>query len=197
MLPTPPRFARLALGLGLLIGLVGSAPVRAADITFDLSSGVNGQSTVTKTVSGYTMTLTPIGTSSTFYGDNNGLLIGPFDFDVHTGFQIQVTGGSLSFLNYTVGDTSLPSANPFDLSGGTGTSTNNTLASTGVKNYNGSYSITPGQTVTLTPGSTSGQSTIKFMTFSTAVPEPSTYALGLVATGVLAAVARRRRATRA
>jgi hypothetical protein len=196
MLPTPPRFARLALGLGLLIGLVGSAPVRAADITFDLSSGVNGQSTVTKTVSGYTMTLTPNG-SSTFYGDNNGLLIGPFDFDVHTGFQIQVTGGSLSFLNYTVGQTNIPSAGPFDLSGGTGTSTNNTLASTGVKNYNGSYSITPGQTVTLTPGSTSGQSTIKFMTFSTAVPEPSTYALGLVATGVLAAVARRRRATRA
>jgi hypothetical protein len=35
------------------------------------------------------------------------------------------------------------------------------------------------------------------MTFSTAVPEPSTYALGLVATGVLAAVARRRRAARA
>jgi hypothetical protein len=83
------------------------------------------------------------------------------------------------------------------LSGGTGTSTNNTLASTGVKNYNGSYSITPGQTVTLTSSYTSGQSKIKFMTFSTAVPEPSTYALGLVATGVLAAVARRRRAARA
>ena len=56
MLLTPPHFVRLALGLGLLIGLVGSAPVRAIDITFDLSSGVSGLSTVTKTVSGYTMT---------------------------------------------------------------------------------------------------------------------------------------------
>jgi len=101
-------------------------------------------------------------------------------------------------LNYEVGFVQT-AANPFTLTGGTGTSTNNTLASTGVKTYNGSYSIAPGQTVTLTSSGTTDLklSQIKYMTFSTVVPEPSTYALGLVATGVLGAVARRRRAARA
>ena len=192
----PPRFARLAMGLGLLIGLVGSAPVRATDITFDLSSGVEGLSTVTKTVSGYTMTLTPTGTSSTFAGDTDGLFIG-ISRDLVSyvnGFQIQVTGGTLNFKNYTVGWASNP-ANPFTLTGGTGTSTNNTLASTGVFSYNGSYSIASGQTVNLTSTTTNGGelSEIKYMTFTVVpVPEPSTYALAAIATGVLGAVARRR-----
>lgn len=203
MLLTSPRFARLALGLGLLIGLVGSAPVRAIDITFDLSSGVNSLSTVTKTVSGYTMTLTPNGTRTSFEGDGDGLVIGGLNAGASyiDGFNIQITGGSLSFLNYEVGyvaSGSATAANPFSLTGGTGTSTNNTLASTGVITYNGSYSIAPGQTVTLTSTGTNDTmlSQIKFMTF-TVVPEPSTYALGLVATGVLGAVARRRRVARA
>ena len=135
MLLTLPRFAQLAMGLGLLIGLVGSAPVRASDITFDLTSGVGGESTVSKTVSGYTMTLTPTGTNSAFSGDSDGLGIGSFGADSYVnGFQIQVTGGSLSFLNYTVGYIGELPANPFALTGGTGTSNNNTLATTGLKN---------------------------------------------------------------
>lgn len=186
------------MGLGLLIGLVGSAPVRASDITFDLTSGVGGESTVSKTVSGYTMTLTPTGTNSAFSGDSDGLGIGSFGADSYVnGFQIQVTGGSLSFLNYTVGYIGELPANPFALTGGTGTSNNNTLATTGLKTYNGSYSIAPGQTVSLTSTGTTDSylSQIKYMTFTVVpVPEPSTYALAAIATVVLGAVARRRKA---
>ena len=197
MLLTLPRFAQLAMGLGLLIGLVGSAPVRASDITFDLTSGVGGESTVSKTVSGYTMTLTPTGTNSAFSGDSDGLGIGSFGADSYVnGFQIQVTGGSLSFLNYTVGFKAIV-AYPFALTGGTGTSNNNTLATTGLKTYNGSYSIAPGQTVSLTSTGTTDSylSQIKYMTFTVVpVPEPSTYALAAIATVVLGAMARRRKA---
>ena len=86
--------------------------------------------------------------------------------------------------------------NPFDLTGGTGTSTGNSLSSVGVFNYNGSYTIAPGQTVRFTSSSSGvSNSQLKYMTFST-VPEPSTYALGAIATGVMAAVARRRKAAK-
>ncbi len=188
--------------LGLMVLLAGSASLPAVDIAFDLSSGVNGLSTVSKTVSGYTMTLTPTGTATTFRGDSDGLFIGqnfvPPNYT--NGFQIQVTGGTLTFLNYAIGYVQGSPLNPFSLTGGTGTSTNNTLASTGVKTYNGSYSIAPGQTVSLTTTSATQAdiSQIKSMTFTVLpVPEPSTYALAAIATGVMAAIARRRKARRA
>ena len=198
------RLARWALGLMVL--LAGSASLPAVDIIFDLSSGVNGLSSVTKTVSGYSMTLAPIGISSTFEGDGDGLVMGTYSFPNYIdGFTIQVTGGSLNFLNYTVGWVSMFPAKPFDLTGGTGTSTNNTLGTSmgvlGNVNFNGSYSIAPGQTVSLKATGMQawdGYSAIQKITFSTvAVPEPSTYALAAIATGVMAAIARRRKAARA
>ena len=68
-------------------------------------------------------------------------------------------------------------------------------------NFNGSYSIAPGQTVSLKATGMQawdGYSAIQKITFSTvAVPEPSTYALAAIATGVMAAIARRRKAARA
>ena len=72
------RLARWALGLMVL--LAGSASLPAVDIIFDLSSGVNGLSSVTKTVSGYSMTLAPIGISSTFEGDGDGLVVGTYSY---------------------------------------------------------------------------------------------------------------------
>jgi hypothetical protein len=65
----------------------------------------------------------------------------------------------------------------------------------GTYNFNGSYRITPGDTVALNASITSGDlSQIKSITFSTVtVPEPSTYALAAIATGVMAYLARRRK----
>ncbi len=57
--------------------------------------------------------------------------------------------------------------------------------------------MNPGDTVTLAGTFTSGTnalSEIKSITFSTVtVPEPSTYALGAIASGVIAVLARRRK----
>lgn len=203
MLPTPPRYARLALGLGLLIGLVGSAPVRAADITFDLTSGVDNLSTFSKTVSGITLTFLNPNIGPNFDGDSDGLGLGnnagSFMPSTTTSFQLQVTGGTVQFKSYLITYEDSTSAT-FSLSGGSGTSTNNPFNSTGTFTANGNWSLASGETGTLTAGPfTVGElSQLNSMTFSIVpVPEPSTYALGLVATGVLAAVARRRRATRA
>jgi hypothetical protein len=202
MLLTTPRFARLALGLGLLIGLVGSAPVRAIDITFDLSSGVSNLSTFSKTVSGITLTFLNPNIGPNFKGDSDGLGLGnasSFMPSTTTSFQLQVTGGTVQFKSYLITYEESTSAT-FSLSGGSGTSTNNPFNSTGTFTANGNWSLASGETGTLTAGPfTVGElSQLNSMTFSIVpVPEPSTYALGLVATGVLAAVARRRRATRA
>ena len=186
------------LVLGLLVAFAGSATLRATDIKFDLSNSGSGMPSFSQTVSSYTITLTPIGTGANFEFDSDGLYIGSSTEEYYVnGFQIQVTGGSLSFLNYEVGYISELAAEPFVLTGGTGASSNNPLSSVGIFSYNGSYSITPSQTVTLTSTGTTADnlSQIKFMTFTVVpVPEPSTYALAAIATGLMAAIARRRRA---
>ena len=79
----------------------------------------------------------------------------------------------------------------------TGTSTGNKLNPAGTYTFAGTKIISPGDTVSLSGTITSGAlSEIKSITFST-VPEPSTYALGAIATGVMAAIARRRKARKA
>ncbi|MEI7923418.1 MAG: PEP-CTERM sorting domain-containing protein [Planctomycetota bacterium] len=184
------RVSRLGqMALGLLVAFAGSASTNASDITFDLSSGVTG-SNFSKTVSGYTLTfLNPTG--GTFYGDSSGLYIS----SAYMGFAIQVTGNALIYKNYEISSIGGLGAVPFDLSGGTGTSTGNSLT-VGVHSYNSSYSMSPGQTVSLFSNTSSGYSQMQYMTFTT-VPEPSTYALAVIATGVMAAVARRRKTRKA
>ena len=197
MLPTTPRFTRLAMGLGLLIGLVGSAPVRAIDITFDLTSGVNDLSSFSKTVSGITLTFLNPNIGPNFKGDGLGLgNAGPFmGANNTTSFQLQVTGGTVQFKSYLITYEDTTSAT-FSLSGGSGTSTNNPFNTTGTFTANGNWSLASGETGTLTAGpfATGEVGQLKSITFSTVpVPEPSTYALAAIATGVLGDVARRQR----
>jgi hypothetical protein len=185
------------MSLGLLIGLVGSAPVRAIDITFDLTSGVDTLSTFSKTVSGITLTFLNPNIGPNFAGDADGLGLGTagsFMPSTTTSFQLQVTGGTVQFKSYLITYEDSTSAT-FSLSGGSGTSTNNPFNSTGTFTANGNWSLASGETGTLTAGPfTGGMSQLNSMTFSIVpVPEPSTYALAAIATGVLGAVARRQR----
>jgi len=176
--------------LAILVSAFGPT-ARAVNITFDFTTGVDETTTFTQTVAGYTLTLSnPVGTKFNFAA--TGMIIGDTGYPPNwalSQFDIQVTGGPLVFLNYEVGFArSTSPAFPFDLNGGTGTSTGNSLASVGVFNFNGSKLIAPGDTVTFLSAGTTDMydSTIKKFTFST-VPEPSTYALGAIATGVMAA----------
>lgn len=189
------------MGLGLLIGLVGSAPVRASDITFDLTSGVNGQSTFSKTVSGITLSFLNPNIGPYFMGDQDGLGLGTAGSVMQsttTSFQLQVTGGTVQFKSYLISYENTATAT-FSLSGGSGTSTNNPFNTTGTFTANGNWSLASGETGTLTAGpfAAGEMGQLKSMTFSTVpVPEPSTYALAAIATGVLGAVARRQRKAR-
>lgn len=181
-----------------------SPVTRSGDITFDFSTAdfEDSDLTISRTVAGVTLTLlNPVG-NSTFWTDDDGVYIGALPTDtIPYGFDMQVSGSELSFKTYVVGWVGLSDAtitggptSPFSLTGGTGVSTGNSMAALGTYNFAGPYTISPGQTVTLMssliPGRNFNQ--ILSMTFST-VPEPSTYALGAIATGVMAAVARRRK----
>lgn len=184
------RLGRMALCLVALAA--ASAPLRAIDITFDFTSQTSPVSSFTLTNSGYSLTLSNPDRGSFQSLGGNGLWLG--QGAAPTAFDMQVSGGPLVFKNYEVGSAFAGGISPFDLSGGTGTSTGNSLASAGVFNYNGSYSINTSQTVRLTSGDIGIQASyLKSMTFST-VPEPSTYALGAIATGVITYLARRRKA---
>ncbi len=186
------------MALGLLLAFAGSGMLQASDITFDLISGVEGTTSFSKTVLGYTLTFSNPTGSSTFGGYPFGMAIGDTGAGGLYAFNIQVTGGALNFKSYEVGLTDPQSAKPFDLSGGNGSSTGNSLSTVGVFNYNGSMLIAPGDTVLFnSPGTNENVfSTIKSMTFSS-VPEPSTYALATIATGVMGVLARRRKASKA
>jgi len=190
------RMQLRSLAALMVIVFSSASMARAIDITFDLTSGVDGQSSFSKTVSGFTLTFFNPGQQNYFEGTGNGLNVGVWNATQMTSFQFKVTGGSLIFKDYVVGDGG--DAQPFSLTGGTGTSNNNPLGNTGTFNFNGPYMMDPSQTITFSaPGTTGSQySQIASMTFST-VPEPSTYALAAIATGVTAAMARRRRARKA
>ena len=181
--------------LGLLALVAGSASLPAIDITFDFTTQISPVSSFTLNNSGFGLTFSNPNQGSFQAIAGNGIEFGANGL-FPTEFDIQVTGGALVFKNYQVGNVFAGGINPFDLTGGTGTSTGNSLSSVGVFNYNGSYAIAPGQTVRFTSSSSGvSNSQLKYMTFST-VPEPSTYALGAIATGVMAAVARRRKAAK-
>jgi hypothetical protein len=168
------------------------------DITFDFSTLTTGQSSYTMTSGAYSLLLSnPVNMGSfpsLFETTPMGIPIGTGgSATINAGFSMQVTGGPLDFKNYVIFSSGTGTSDSFSLTGGTGTSTGNLLNPVGTYNFNGSYRITPGDTVALN-ASVSRRALMQSITFSTVtVPEPSTYALGVIATGVMAYVARRRR----
>lgn len=192
----------LVAAVAMICGIAAGQSARAIDITFDLTQIANGQSTSSLTSSGYTLLFTSIG--GTF---NSSAIYDGLGVDQNKTFSISKTAGAtdLIFKSYTMGYVFSFSGNTisFDLSGGTGTSAGNSFTIFATSNYNGSYRLVGSQTVTYSQvnfsspgGPFDDRVYFHYLTFST-VPEPSTYALGAIATGVMAFVARRRKARRA
>ena len=189
--------------LGLLVAFAGSATLRAADITFDLKQIAFNQTTSSLTSGGYTLLFTS--SSGTFSGSTSPNT-GGLKVSVLNTFSVQKTAGAtdLIFKNYKLGNVDNYTGNSlsFSLTGGTGTSNNNTFTALSTNNYNGSYSLAGSQSATFSLngfGSDTGDDDSVYfntLTFST-VPEPSTYALMAIATGVMGVLARRRKATKA
>ena len=186
------------IGFVVAMLLAWSPLSSATDITFDFTALPSGLTSYNINSGGYTLTLfNPVNSgvqANQFALDPVGILLGVHPSPFTAGFDMSVTGGSLKYLSYEIGYAGYNTVGDFSLNGGTGTSTGNTLNPAGSYNFAGSKIINPGDTVTLTASFTAGSiSQIKFITFST-VPEPSTYALAAIATGVMAAIARRRKA---
>ena len=185
----------LVAAVAVVCSLAAGQSARAVDITFDMSQFAGQSSPRSLTSGGYTLLFTY--TFGTFAGTPSG-----FEVDENATFSISKTAGAtdLIFKSYTMIGADNYSGNPlsFNLTGGTGTSNGNTFTANTTLNYNGNYSLVGSQTVTYSPvnfqaGSEDDEVTFNSLTFST-VPEPSTYALGAIATGVMAAIARRRKA---
>lgn len=191
---------RIVSALVILV-LSTSSNLHAADLTYTYGAGDNELSVISKTVSGVTLTLLNPSARTTFRTDGDGLGVGLQGIFLSgaplTSFQLQVAGGSLALKSYVLGYTDRSSAATFSMSGGSGTSTGNSLGSTGNFNASGNWILAPGDTGTLTAsgfdtGSAGGIAQFASITF-TVVPEPSTYALGVTAAGVMAFAARRRK----
>ena len=192
------RLGRWALGL--LVLLAGSASLPAVDITFDFRTLPSSVASASLTSGGYTLLVTSsVNSLFPVTGPFGGLYYNLDDF-----FSIKQTAGAtdLIFKSYKTGAFDNLSGNSisFNLTGGTGTSNGNPFQFAATSNFNGSYLIGGSQVVTFNPinfGATNkDQGYIQSLTFST-VPEPSTYALAAIATGVMAGIARRRKAARA
>ena len=187
----------LVAAVAVVCSLAAGQSARAVDVTFDLRQLVGELSPKSLTSGGYTLQFNLIGSGFGFSGTINGGV----SVDANSTFSISKTAGAtdLLFKSYTLKNVNNDSSNSlsFNLTGGTGTSTGNTITAFTTLNYNGSYSLVGSQTVTYSMvnfGSTMDDDvTFNALTFST-VPEPSTYALGAIATGVMAAIARRRKA---
>jgi hypothetical protein len=189
----------LVAAVAVVFSLAAGQSAQAVDITFDLTELPGKSSPYSLTSGGYTLLFTSIGISS-FTGSPGGVVTKSSRY-----FSISKTAGAtdLIFKSYVVDSIINDNASSFNLTGGTGTSNGNTLTAYTTFNYNGSYSLVGSQTVTYNPvnfrpddGPGSTEVTLNALTF-TAVPEPSTYALGAIATGVMAAIARRRKARKA
>ena len=187
----------LVAAVAVVCSLAAGQSARATDITFDLTQLGGQTSPQSLTSGGYTLLFTLTGGFSNFDGMPGGV-----EFDSDATFSISKTAGAtdLLFKSYTLSNVGNYSGNTplsFNLTGGTGTSTGNTFTANTTLNYNGNYSLVGSQTVTYNlvnfGSSTLDNVTFNALTFST-VPEPSTYALGAIATGVMAAIARRRKA---
>jgi hypothetical protein len=196
------KFQLRTIAAAVALLFASSSFTRAMDITFDFSTLADRQSSYTLTSGAYSLLISnPVNSGLNVTGffttDSDGIFLGSAGFTppFNAGFSMQVTGGPLDFKNYVIGFINPGTVGSFSLTGGTGTSTGNVLDPVGSYNFNGSYRITPGDTVALNASIQSGTlSQIKSITFSTVtVPEPSTYALAAIATGVMAYLARRRK----
>ena len=194
-------FGLRSLVAAMAVVFASFSSTRASDITFNFSTLTSGQSSYVMTSGIYNLTLSnPVnsGSSGVFRKDSDGIWLGNgATFVSSAGFDMTVTGGSLQFNSYVIGYRNGGTTGTFSLNGGTGTSTGNTLVPAGTYTFAGTKIMNPGDTVTLAGTFTAGTnvlSEIKSITFSTVtVPEPSTYALGAIASGVIAVLARRRK----
>ncbi len=186
----------LVAAVAVVCSLAAGQSARATDITFDLTQLPGQSSPQSLTSGGYTLLFTQIGGFGNFSGSSSGIQI-----DSDQSFSISKTAGAtdLIFKSYTLRNVNNLSGNTlsFNLTGGMWTSNGNTFTANTTLNYNGSYRLDGSQTVSYSMVNF-GSSTFDDVTFNaltfTAVPEPSTYALAAIATGVMAAVARRRKA---
>jgi len=183
----------------LTCSLVFSAS--ASLITFDLSIGVDEQTSFAKTVSGITLTFLNPSARTAFKGDADGLALGNQGAFILgaplTSFQLSVLGGTLQFKGYEITFAQSPNAS-FSLAGGSGASNNNLLNSLATYPADGNWTIAPGQTGTLTATGFSGVEmaqlhTLTFDILANPVPEPSTYALLCISLGVVGYARRKSR----
>lgn len=179
-----------------------SPNLRAVDVTFSFTFTDDNATTIIKnnSPSGITLTLLNPSARSTFKADSDGIAVGMVGAFVTgadlTTFDLQVTGGAITLKSYVIQYTQTPTGT-FSMSGGTGSSSGNSLTAQGTFTANGAWTLAPGETGTLTGSGIAATqfAQLKSMTFSvTPVPEPSTYALGVIATGVLAFAAKKRKA---
>ena len=186
----------LVAAVAVVCSLAAGQSARATDITFDLTQLPGQTSPQSLTSGGYTLLFTQIG-YPVLTGHSGGLRVRSNQY-----FSISKTAGAtdLIFKSYVVNSILNNNSSSFNLTGGTGTSNGNTLTANTTLDYNGSYSLVGSQTATYNPvnfrdanGPGPTEVFLGALTF-TAVPEPSTYALGAIATGVMAAIARRRKA---
>ena len=191
------RFRVSAVALAILACFAATS-ARAADITFDMTQIAFGNVSSSLTVSGYTLLFTV--TSGFLSGSATPSSTGGLSVDQNQTFTVQKTSGpsDLIFKNYRIGTIYNFTGNTltFDLTGGTGTSTGNSISASTTFNYNGSYSLVGSQTVTYSPvnfgfNAIADKALFNTLTF-TPVPEPSTYVLGTIAASVVRLAARRR-----
>jgi hypothetical protein len=103
--------------------------------------------TVSNIVSGINLTLSNPAPSTSFGGDSLGLIV---DSTRQT-MDLTVTGGTILFKSYSVSYIPANADVTFSMSGGSGTSTGNSLTtSTGTFTANGNWQLAPGQTGKLT-----------------------------------------------
>lgn len=124
------------------------APTRAS-VTFTYSNGDDEKSTISKTVSGITLTISNPAPNSEFTSDSDGIYLGDYSGgDRVDSFDLTVTGGTILFKSYVIGFGTSAGAT-FSLSGGSGTSTGNSFNG-GTQTANGDWQLEPGQTGTFT-----------------------------------------------
>jgi len=183
----------------VMICFLTSSTLQGGVITFTYDQFDNGQSVISKTVSGVTLTLSnPQG--GNFRADSDGIgvgLAGTFLGPDNLSFDLAIIGGVGRLTGYSVGFAN-SAANQafFSMSGGSNSSSGNALSSTGTFTANGNWTLAPGQSGTLSASNfnSTGLAQFKSLTFDVtpaAVPEPST--LGFILAGLGAVVARRRR----
>jgi hypothetical protein len=133
-----------------------SVPAQALNITYTFDSSFDGQSSVSQTVGGVTGTFFGINRNSgsdsgKFSATANGIFLDSPEF---AGNQFNISfNQAVKFLSYGVTKSFIASGRTatFDLSNPNGTgSTGNNLASVGTFNLNNQFTLSAGQTSTLT-----------------------------------------------